>query len=97
MNLVGQMARAVARLHRTPPAVARACGLPEVDPRRVLPELIERARGPLSGWLDAAVWAYYERLVAAYLARTELNAYVPAVLDGISPPTTSWATRIAAP
>jgi aminoglycoside 2''-phosphotransferase len=80
--LVGQMAEAVARLHRTPPDVARACELPEVDPRRALPELIERARGPLSGRLDRAVWAYYERLVAGYLARPELNAYVPAVLHG---------------
>jgi aminoglycoside 2''-phosphotransferase len=81
-SLVGQMAQSIARLHRTPLEVARACGLPEVDPRRALPELIARARGPLSGRLDQAVWAYYERLVAAYLASPELNAYVPAVLHG---------------
>lgn len=81
-TLIRQVAEFASQLHRFPVATARACGVKELNPHEYLPNLMQRARAALANRLDAAVWQYYEQLLALYLSTPALYFYTPALLHG---------------
>lgn len=82
LALVRQMAGFVDQLHRFSVETARSCGLPEVDPRHYLTEMMRRASPGIAHLLDADIWQYYRRLLELYLTTPELHRYTPVLLHG---------------
>lgn len=81
-SLMQQLARFVAQLHSFPVERARACGLEERDPRRYLPELVDRAESVLAHDLEERGRRECRELVELYLSSPELHRYTPVLLHG---------------
>jgi aminoglycoside 2''-phosphotransferase len=82
LEILGQIASLMNQLHRFPVEEARACGVPEMDPRQFLPAMMAEAERAITTHAGPDVWRYHIALLNRYLGSPQLLTYEPSLVHG---------------